>query len=395
MPVKNNNLTPARRAHIKQDVLDELDKINSVVKKHKTRTDGFKKNVRPLSAPQDTMPTARTIAPKSSITPLATELKQVSSMGDKNFSLLPAAVRKTTILSVGALLLAFLLAIALDVWGLYRWKFNDPLSYAVAGIFRLPAGEVAGQKISLADYLADLRVLKFALAHNREGLGGDLTAAKDKDLENNLFYRLAAMALVDKELARRRQNVSEEEIKNSLDKLVAQLGGRQPAESAVKKLYDLNLSQFGDKVLKFLIARDKLQEAIAQDQALEINKKAKSLAEQVLRLALAKGADFETLAEQFTQDEAGINIGGDLGWLTRGEVAPELEAIIFSLPNETVYGQLIKNRLGYHIVKVEKKLANPEDGKESVKARHILIRVDIDEYIRELLNQAQIKKYVK
>jgi parvulin-like peptidyl-prolyl isomerase len=84
-----------------------------------------------------------------------------------------------------------------------------------------------------------------------------------------------------------------------------------------------------------------------------------------------------------------------MGWVIKGEISPELEQPLFSASTSSVYGEPIKSQGGYHIVKTEEKLTDKESGQESVKARQILVAIDINNYLKELMDKATIKKFVR
>ncbi len=290
------------------------------------------------------------------------------------------------------LLLALILVISFDILGIYKFKFKDPFSYQIMKAFNLPAGTINGSKLLLSDYYADLKFLSSAIAKKREGLP-DLSAFSD--ISDKVFYRQVANILVRQKLAEYGKRVSNDFLNQQINVLINQSGGVKQAESTINIIYGLKLSQFKEMILRPLIEREILQEVIANDESLEINKKAKEKAEMVLKIALTEGVDFNTLASQYTDDEIGVNTGGDLGWAMKGQLDSSWEGEIFALPEGSVLPKVVKNKFGYHIVKVEKKLSDPDTGKESVKLRHILIKVDVDKYIKELLDQATIKKYIK
>ncbi len=302
--------------------------------------------------------------------------------------------RLSPLLKVLALaLLILILVVAVDIFGAYQFSWHDPFSQAVAKILFLPAGSVNGKTVGLAGYLDDLNLLESALKQNREGVDGSLTAGKN-DAEK-IFNRLISLKLIDLKLAEYKKSVTESELNQGFDKLVAQIGSRDKAAKDIRLLYGLDLNQFKVKVLKPVLARENLQEAIISDDRLAFNQAAKDKANEVLNLALNPKVDFATLATQYTEDEAGINIGGEMSWVTKGELSPELEPALFSTADGKVYPQIVKNNTGYHILKVEKKLVDPDTGKESVKARQILIKVDVDKYIKSLMDSAAVKRYVK
>ncbi len=86
-------------------------------------------------------------------------------------------------------------------------------------------------------------------------------------------------------------------------------------------------------------------------------------AERVLNRA-KKGEDFASLALTYSDDPTKER-GGDLGFFKKGELLSEFEKVAFSLdPGEI---GIAKTELGYHIIKVEKKVDS------LISARHILI----------------------
>ncbi|UCC72394.1 MAG: peptidyl-prolyl cis-trans isomerase [Gemmatimonadota bacterium] len=90
-----------------------------------------------------------------------------------------------------------------------------------------------------------------------------------------------------------------------------------------------------------------------------------------IRGELMGGADFEELARAHSRDPATATLGGDLGWLERGTMLPEVEDAAFALgPGEI--SEPVLSRFGYHIVK----LVERED--DRVRASHILITIRMD-----------------
>jgi peptidyl-prolyl cis-trans isomerase D len=77
-------------------------------------------------------------------------------------------------------------------------------------------------------------------------------------------------------------------------------------------------------------------------------------AEQLLKQIQA-GGNFAELAKKFSDDRPGsAEKGGELGWVTRGQMVPNFEKACFSLkPGET--SGIVDTEYGYHIVQVEEK----------------------------------------
>jgi len=82
--------------------------------------------------------------------------------------------------------------------------------------------------------------------------------------------------------------------------------------------------------------------------------------------------EFTRLAKTLSDDPSAQNNGGDLGWFGRGAMVPEFETVAFSLDSGKI-SDPVKSQFGYHLIMVEGK--TNKDGKEQVKARHILRKI--------------------
>jgi peptidyl-prolyl cis-trans isomerase SurA len=83
-----------------------------------------------------------------------------------------------------------------------------------------------------------------------------------------------------------------------------------------------------------------------------------------------KPMDFEEVARAVSQDGAAAE-GGDLGWNRRGVMVPEFDRMMFML-NPGIVSPPVETRFGWHLIRVDR--VQPAE----VKARHILIRAEID-----------------
>ncbi len=99
--------------------------------------------------------------------------------------------------------------------------------------------------------------------------------------------------------------------------------------------------------------------------------RARAKAESLL-VEIRAGGDFEQIARRESMDPGSRELGGDLGWNRRGSgLVVEFERAIFALPPGRV-SPIVETAFGYHIIRVDR--VQPAE----VKARHILIRSEID-----------------
>ncbi len=89
--------------------------------------------------------------------------------------------------------------------------------------------------------------------------------------------------------------------------------------------------------------------------------------------SIKQGVDFAYLAQTYSEDPGSAQKGGDLDYFGRGIMVKPFEDAAFGANIGDVVGPIITQH-GIHIIKVEDKKV--EDGKEKVRARHILLKIE-------------------
>jgi hypothetical protein len=138
----------------------------------------------------------------------------------------------------------------------------------------------------------------------------------------------------------------------------------------------------------------------------KVKEKAQGLLERV-----KKGENFEKIASEFSDDPGSKGNGGDLGWFGKGVMDPAFEAAAFGLQKGQTTGELVKSRFGYHIIRVDdrrkatpkadvaqanegpgKAPEKPQEPKEEVRARHILIDTTESEQFESRMIKDKVKR---
>ncbi len=108
-------------------------------------------------------------------------------------------------------------------------------------------------------------------------------------------------------------------------------------------------------------------------------------AAQVRRMLLA-GESWETLAAQYSVDEATKDIGGDLGWAPRGELDPAIETLAFELPVGEI-SEPLETVAGWEVIQV---LGREERPLEEAQYRQA-VQAAFDAWLGGQLAQADIE----
>ncbi|MDX1975346.1 MAG: peptidylprolyl isomerase [Rickettsiales bacterium] len=123
------------------------------------------------------------------------------------------------------------------------------------------------------------------------------------------------------------------------------------------------------------------------------NEKALATAKDIVE-QLKKGADFDKLAKEKSDDKGSGAQGGDLGWFTKGKMVAAFADAAFKLKKGEI-SEPVKSDFGWHIIKVEDrraaKVPSFEELKESLQAE--VTRKAVQTYLEGLLKSADIKYY--
>ena len=95
-----------------------------------------------------------------------------------------------------------------------------------------------------------------------------------------------------------------------------------------------------------------------------------------IKKEIEEGEDFVELAQEFSDDAASAQDGGDLGWFGRGKMIEDFEKAAFALkPGEI--SDPVRSEFGWHLIKV---FDERKKGKEKeVKASHILLKTRVSQ----------------
>jgi peptidyl-prolyl cis-trans isomerase C len=121
---------------------------------------------------------------------------------------------------------------------------------------------------------------------------------------------------------------------------------------------------------------------------------AKGRAEQALK-RIHNGEDFGKVAGEVSEDAARSR-GGEIGWVRKGLLFPELESSVWELKTGEV-SQVLKSPRGYHIIKVEDRRPAGNTGFDEVKSSLTMYvrNRKVDESLRLLLAARRSKAKIE
>jgi peptidyl-prolyl cis-trans isomerase SurA len=166
---------------------------------------------------------------------------------------------------------------------------------------------------------------------------------------------------------------------------------------------DLIRSPSGFHIIKITDVRGDERHVVKKTQARHILLKTDDLAPEgetenrirQLRDRIEQGEDFATLAQSHSQDPGSASEGGDLGWVTPGQMVPEFEKAMDQLaPGEV--SEPIQSRFGWHLIQVIDRRED-DDTKEYQRnrVREAIRQRKADEELEIWLRRLRDESYVE
>ncbi|MCD4669415.1 MAG: peptidylprolyl isomerase [Actinomycetia bacterium] len=251
--------------------------------------------------------------------------------------------------------------------------------------------------------------LNFILAQNLEA-STNLTDEERKDLEISIVDSILVVKLLEQYAADNNIAASQEEIDMQMTLIIESYESESEFESELKSK-DVDRKFLEDEIRNQILRNKIYFETIAgvmvtgeqlkeyyeenkettfkvpaqvkashilsmfpwiEDQKIEENDQDREKVRDKIEFVaeqLKNGAEFGDMAREYSDDTATSVDGGDLGFITRGQMVEEFETAVFSLDIEEVSG-IVETKFGYHIIKVfdkqEEKIQEFEEVKENI-----------------------------
>ncbi len=117
----------------------------------------------------------------------------------------------------------------------------------------------------------------------------------------------------------------------------------------------------GFHILKMIDRRGGAEKVVTQYQvshvlikadALTSNEQARDLATRLHDQVASGAADFATIAAEYSDDPGSARNGGELGWVSRGEMVPEFEEMMLNTPQGEV-SPVFETQFGWHFLQLQ------------------------------------------
>ena len=123
---------------------------------------------------------------------------------------------------------------------------------------------------------------------------------------------------------------------------------------------------------------------VSEEEIAAIKTRLNDYRERVLR-----GEKFSMLARLYSDDPGSAGKGGELGFVERGTLYPEFEAVAFNLKSGEI-SQIVKTKAGYHIIQMIERRG------ESINVAHILLqpKPSVEEQVKAIESLDSIRNVI-
>jgi len=279
--------------------------------------------------------------------------------------------------------------------GIYVFHWDNAATLAVTSVLPYPAAMVNTSVVGYHDYLRVASALRKNAAAQAAQFGDSVQTFDDAEARQNALDQLVSTAMLHRVAQQRGLTVTPAEIDAMIASVVRDYGTEAVFDQTVREFYDWDRAEFTRYVLEPLLLRQALHKDISQDDSLAENVEAKTTIEQA-KTRLDGGEDFATVATDLS-DDISSSAGGDLGF-QRLDVFPSqtfIDAVRALEVGQT--SAVIQTEFGYHIVKLEEKVADAGGVTENdtYRLRHIMAEtVSAEAWLDAQTRNATIRYFV-
>jgi peptidyl-prolyl cis-trans isomerase C len=264
----------------------------------------------------------------------------------------------------------------------------------IAAFAQAPADPVLARVNGIEIHQSDLAIAEEDVGQNMPQTGG-------ADAKRDYLISYISDMILLAQAAEQKRVQDDEEFKQRaafarnkvlMESLLQGEGKRAVNDQTLHKVYDDAIKQMGDEEevrarhILFRVANPTDEKASKEAEA-----KIKAVIER-----LNKGEDFAALAKELTEDPAGKQDGGDLGYFTKEQMVPEFSAVAFKLEKGKI-SEPVKTQFGWHVLKVEdkRKRQPPEFDKVKDQLESYVVRKAQVDLVTKLRSEAKIERLDK
>lgn len=266
-------------------------------------------------------------------------------------------VPKWVPVSVAAIGASYLLA-TLATGALLLRGSDSPKLRTVARWVPVPVASVDGQLIWARDYLDYRTFIETFVARSKEA--GQVISA-DTPIGQQVLSLLTSNTTIERAAVSAGIAVNSSEVEAAYRNILVLQGGdgtarqvsQEQLDTILAELYGSNQDRLKE-LIRIRLLQDKVQsQLLEQVHFRQILVSAEAEAKDLIT-KVKEGGDFAALAKEHSKHEESRDLGGDMGFVSRGQQLDAIQTVLFSAPIGLV-GEPVKTDFGFHVLSIEEK----------------------------------------
>ncbi len=277
---------------------------------------------------------------------------------------------------------------------------NKIVNQKIEDILLIDAAKKADIEISKEEIQTAINNIKSRFKTDKE-FESDLKnqGLTKKEFEKEIKESLMKLKYVSNEIKNRAKEPTDEQLKNFYNNVISRINGLDlnlsiQEEKLVSSVAN-NLKRKYSEQVKIRQIFIKYSDTFTKEQKKEVNEKIKELKKE---LSL-QDMNFAQLSVKYSDDQSLRQRKGDLGFVLKEDVTPEVAKVVFALEVGAYNTKPVQTNNGYHFFRVEEKKAKMpieyDDIKDTISDLLYKqnIQIEYDKLIAELKANADIKIY--
>lgn len=265
------------------------------------------------------------------------------------------------------ILLIFIALILCAAVASAAWLYTGGPSETKEKVFRvlpIPVALVGNKPISQAEYFKRLDAAEKYYSQSPEGAPKDIK----KQVMDSIIGEFKLKLLAEQ----KGFSITGQEIDAQYANMVKDMaGGDEKQLETMISQYGMDKEDFKKQVISSDLLRVKL--AVWFNEQRDLNQPAYKIIDEA-QSQLNEGKNLESLAKQYSQDEASSQLEGDVGFVEESQLLPEFQKALDGIDDGKT--ALVVSRFGLHMLKVQARDNNGTNGTNRVHLKQIFVKAE-------------------
>ena len=278
----------------------------------------------------------------------------------------------------------------------YVFRLESPAINSVRKTLHLPAIIVDGKWISISEIeenTASIKRFYESQDFSPYGIRIDFATEGGKKRlliqERKMLNKLIEDVAVEKIAQEWGITISDEAVTSAMERPMEEMGTRDGIERKLQDLYGWSLGDFGEKVVRGQLLRDKVAAKFEQENAITNEMREKIVQ---AKKELDDGRVFSDVATKYSEGHT-AGEGGIMGWFNDKQLQDEIGKSVSNMAAGH-YSDVLETPLGVHIVRVND-ISQEDDGQKLMHISQVIVKKKtFAQFLSEEIMQMKVQEFL-